>query len=118
MKHVEFKKKYNKETVYVISYAKLPENTSAKAVHNMVGLGLVINYVTGVIEDNSCTLLTDEAKDFLKDIIKGYNLYENGIDPLIEEVRNRFHGSSQKSICVILKDNHNKFLKWKEENNI
>ncbi|WP_326908342.1 DUF3870 domain-containing protein [Sedimentibacter sp. MB31-C6] len=114
-----YKTNYNDNTVYFISYARLPENIPAALFNGYVGLGLVINYETGIIEDNSCTLVTKEAKKFLNDLIIGYNIYENdGVEPLINEIKSRFHGASQKSLCAILRDGYKKFCKWKIENHI
>jgi hypothetical protein len=63
--------------------------------------------------------VTREAKIFLKDIIRGYNIYENnGIEPLIDKLKSRFYGASQKCIAAILRDVYKKFCKWKIENNI
>lgn len=106
---------YDKNTVYFISYAQLPENISAKKVVGTIGLGIVVDFYTDIIVDTSCTLITEEAREFLKSIIVGYNL-SNGIEELIEEVRFRFNGQSQKSVCVVLRDVHRKYLAWKEAN--
>lgn len=108
---------YSDETVYLISYVRLPENIPASLFNGYVGIGLVINYKTGVIEDNSCTLVTKVARNFLNDLIIGYNIYENdGIEPLVDIIKKRFNGASQKCIIAILRDVHKKFLKWKKEN--
>ena len=109
---------YNDTTVYFIAYAKLPSTIAAAKLLDVVGIGLVINYETGVIEDNSCTLITDEAKLFLKEIIKGHNLNDEGIDSLIDKINYRFHGMSQKAICVALRAAYEKYETWKEINNI
>jgi uncharacterized protein DUF3870 len=110
---------YSEDTVYFISYVRLPENIPAALFNGYIGVGLIINYKTGIIEDNSCTLVTDEAKKFLKDIIKGYNIYENGgIELLIDKIKTRFYDASQKCISAILRDVYKKFCKWKVDNNI
>lgn len=111
-------KAYSEDTVYFISYAKLPTEIPAANMHKVVGLGLIIHKETGVIEDSSCTLLTEEAKDFLKQILVGYNLHENGIEPLVEKVKRRYHGLAQKAICVALKGTFERYLAWQEENMI
>jgi len=111
-------KNYSMETVYFISYAKLPDNMTAGLMHKIVGLGMVINYKTGVIEDISCTLLTEVARRFLTEVCIGFNIYDKGIDPLLEQIKFRFHGSSQKSLCVVVKENHKKFIEWKQKNNL
>lgn len=106
---------YDKNTVYFISYAQLPENISAKKVVGTIGLGIVVDFYTDVIVDTSCTLITEEAREFLKSIIVGYNVSE-GIDELLDEIKFRFNGQSQKSVCVVLRDVHRKYIAWKEAN--
>ncbi|KXG76251.1 DUF3870 domain-containing protein [Thermotalea metallivorans] len=108
-------KTYSEDTVYFISYAKLPMEISAANMHKVVGVGLVINRNTGVIEDSSCTLITEEARSFLKQLIVGHNLHEEGIEPLIEKIKCRFHGLSQKAICVALKGTYDRYVIWKNE---
>lgn len=111
-------KVYKDDTVYFISYSKLPSAISAAKLVNVVGVGLVINSKTGIIEDTSCTLITHEARIFLKDIIVGHNLNEEGLDKLIEKIQRRFHGLSQKAICVAVKAAVERYETWKSENNI
>lgn len=115
---VEKEKNYSDETVYFISYAKLPDNMTAGLMHKIVGLGMVINYKTGIIEDISCTLMTTVAKQFLEDVFIGYSLHEKGIDPLLDAIRFRIHGNSQKSLCVVAKENYKRFNDWKKKNNM
>jgi len=99
--------------VYFISYSRIPSNVAAAVYEGYVGLGFVVNYQTGVIEDISCTLLTKVARNFLRSIIVGYNIDEHDVEPLIERVRLLFHGHSQKAICVIIRENYNKYIEWK-----
>lgn len=106
---------YDKNTVYFISYAQLPENISAKKVVGTIGLGIIVDFYTDVVVDTSCTLITEEARLFLKSIIVGYDL-SKGIDELLEEIKFRFNGQSQKSVCVVLRDVHRKYMIWKEAN--
>ncbi|TCO70754.1 DUF3870 domain-containing protein [Marinisporobacter balticus] len=106
---------YDKNTVYFISYAKLPENISAGKLHGVVGVGLIINTKTGIIEDAVSTLLTEEAKKFLKNIMVGFNVHDHNIDDLVHEVEYRFHGVSRKAVCVALKGAYEKYEIWKSE---
>ncbi len=108
-------KHYDSETVYFISYAKLPSNMAAGLLMEMVGVGLVINYKSGRITDMSCTLLTDEAKMFLKDIIVGFNLHDDTIQDLIDAISYRYHGHSQKAICVAVKQTAERYHQWRSE---
>ncbi|RKD23584.1 protein of unknown function [Caminicella sporogenes DSM 14501] len=112
------RKVYGDDTVYFISYAKLPNSIAAAKLLDVVGVGLVINKKTGIIEDISCTLITEEAKLFLKDVMVGYNLHENGLDKLIDIIQNRFHGLSQKAICVAVKAAVERYEAWLKETSI
>ncbi|MBP2028450.1 hypothetical protein J2Z35_002253 [Acetoanaerobium pronyense] len=106
--------KYDKTTVYFSSYAKLPGELPSAHYNRNLDIGLIINWETGRIEGLSCTLITQDTKDFLKSIIIGYNV-SNGIEPLIDEIKNRFFGSSQKALCVILKSIYEKYESYLEE---
>ncbi len=106
---------FSDETVYFISYAKLPENISVAKLHHVVGIGLIINYKTGVVEDISCTLLTEEAKFFLKDVIVGFNAHDDDVETLVKNLCYRYHGMSQKAITVALKGSLDRYMLWKTE---
>ena len=108
-------KHYSKDTVYFISYARLSNAIPAGKIMDHVGVGLVINQKSGVIEDISCTLLTEEAKLFLKDIIAGFNLHDENIEVLLKMISDRFHGMSQKSICVAVHSTYERYLQWKNK---
>ncbi|WP_432407196.1 DUF3870 domain-containing protein [Wukongibacter sp. M2B1] len=108
-------KVYNDDTVYFISYSKLPSTISAAKLVSVVGIGLVIDIKTGLIVDTSCTLITSEAKRFLKDVIVGHNIHEDGVEKLIEKIQSRFHGLSQKAICVAVKGAVERYETWKTE---
>ncbi len=108
-------KHYDSETVYFISYAKLPSTMAAGLLMEMVGVGLVINYKSGTVTDTSCTLITDEARMFLKDVIVGFNLHDTPIQDLIDAICFRYHGHSQKAICVAIKQTAERYQQWRSE---
>lgn len=103
------------DAVYFISYAKLPTDIPAANLHKVVGVGLIINYKTGRIVDVSCTLLTQEAKDFIKSILIGHNVHEESIDNIIEVIKFSYHGYAQKAICVAVKGSYERYCAWKME---
>lgn len=107
---------YPPDTVYFMAYAKLPSNIAAAKLMDVVGVGLIINYKTGIIEDITCTLLTEEAKRFLGSVIIGFNVHEDPLSDLIERINFRFHGLSQKAICVATKAAYERYVVWTEEN--
>lgn len=111
--------RYSNETVYISSYVRLPENIPSAHYNGQIDIGLIINYKTGIIEDNSCTLLTSVAREFINELLVGYSIYENnGVEPLVDIIKHRFHGSSQKCIIAALRDIYKKFLKWKVDSKI
>jgi len=110
--------KYSKESIYLSAFAKLPTDMPSGGMYKAVDIGLVINPELEVVEDASITLLTDESVDFLKQIMVGYNLSEDGVDSLLETIKMRYFGTSQKAICVALKLVYEKYSIWKKENKV
>ncbi|MBI9013421.1 MAG: DUF3870 domain-containing protein [Clostridiales bacterium] len=106
---------YSPETVYFIAYSRLSKSIPAGKLLDVVGVGLIIHQETGVIEDTSCTLLTDEAKLFLKDLIVGFNIHTHPIEELLDYVCSRYHGMSQKAVCVAIRDACERYIQWKNE---
>ncbi len=106
---------YSPETVYFISYSRLSNSIPAGKLLDTVGVGLIINQATGIIEDTSCTLLTEEAKQFLKDILVGYNIHKNSIEGLQERIVQRYHGMSQKALCVAVAGACERYSQWKNQ---
>ncbi|WP_422484937.1 DUF3870 domain-containing protein [Gudongella sp. DL1XJH-153] len=95
--------KYSKNTIYVSSYAKLPVGTPSENVYKSLDIGLIISTETGIIENASVTLLTDVAAEFLINIVVGFNIYEDNLNVLLDEIGKRYHGSAQKAIMVAIK---------------
>ncbi|MCC5909666.1 MAG: DUF3870 domain-containing protein [Clostridiaceae bacterium] len=108
-------KYYEEDTVYFISYAKLPSEIPAAALHKVVGVGVIINNKTGRIIDVSCTLLTQEAKDFVKSVLVGHNVHEEDIDDIIQVIKHRYHGYAQKAICVAIRGSIERYNTWELE---
>ena len=104
---------YPQESVYFISYAKLPGDIPAAPKHRMVGIGLIIHPVSGEILDVSCTLLTREAREFLKAVLQGRNVHEEEPEAIVELIRNRYHGLAQKAVCVAVKGSIERYYQWK-----
>jgi len=106
--------KYEEHSIYLIAYSSLPKNIAAAKLMDVVGVGVIVDYTTDKILDMSCTLLTDEARMFLKEIIVGRFLNIDNLETLIKDVEFRFHGMSQKAICVALKQVFEKYCTWQE----
>ncbi len=107
-------KKYSENSIYISSYAKLPSEIPSGGMYKSIDIGLIINMETHVIEGVSITLVTEEAKCFLSQILEGYCM-DDGIEPLIEIIKKKYFGSSQKAVCVTLKLVYEKYLSKIEE---
>ncbi|NMA86787.1 MAG: DUF3870 domain-containing protein [Tissierellia bacterium] len=86
---------------------------SAIYVHEVVGVGFLINTKTGIIEDTMVTLISDLCKDFLAYLTIGHNI-ETDLEDIIEKIEARFFGQSQKAIIVAIKGVHRRYMQWKE----
>lgn len=111
-------KHYSDNTVYFISYARLSHSIPAGKLFDLVGVGLIINKDSGEIIDTSCTLLTEEAKVFLKDIIIGFNVHQEPIERLQDRICQRYHGMSQKAICVAIQGAYDRYIQWKSKKTV
>jgi hypothetical protein len=100
-----------KDRIYVSSFAKLPAGIPSENVYKVLDIGLVINQQTGEVEDLSITLLTDVAIKFLREIIIGFNVLDQDLSILVEEIKLRYHGSAQKAVIAALK---NVVIKYQE----
>jgi len=109
-------KQYSENSIYLSAYSKLPAEMPSAEIYKAIDIGLIINTDTGEIEDASVTLLTDEARNFLKQILIGYKLNQDTVDPLIETIKKRYHGASQRAICVTLKLLYEKYVKFNISN--
>lgn len=109
---------YAKTTIYLSAYAKLPIDMPSGGMYKALDIGLIIDHEKEEIADASITLLTEETKRFLKSIMIGYQFGSGGIEPLLDEIRKRYFGSSQKAICVTLKLIFDKYSNWKKSNAI
>ena len=106
---------YPEETIYISAIAKLPAGIPSENVYKVIDVGLVIHREQGLIVDASLTLLTRAAEQFLQDLIIGYNLQEQGLEPLIGTIQDRYHGAAQKAVMVALKQIHEKYLQLESQ---
>lgn len=94
---------YSDESVYFSASSKLPSSIPSGEVYDSLNIGFVIDKNTGIIEDVSVTLLSTGATRFLMYLINGFNLHERDPEELINELRTRYFGGSQKAIIVATK---------------
>ncbi|HEY8528249.1 MAG TPA: DUF3870 domain-containing protein [Paenibacillaceae bacterium] len=90
------------QTVLVTGYSKAPQGTSMHEMYKYTGIVMEIHKETDVILDVEFTFVTDLAKNYLKRLLMGYDM-KNGIEPLIERIKEHYLAPSQQSVIVALK---------------
>lgn len=100
---------YGKETVYILGTAKIGKSDPISALYDIFFVGLIVDRTTNKIIDATCNMVRDITNDFIKSIVIGYDIVDE-IDDIVIEVKDRFHGMAQKSVCAAVKDARNKYL--------
>lgn len=92
---------------YLVGYAQAPDATLTGAVRKYVSIGVLVDMRTGVIREAACTLQTDIAREFVRQLLRGRSLLEG--EALVAELRGRYHGAAQKALAVALGEVIGKF---------
>lgn len=95
-------------TYLIAGHAKLPQGMAARNVYDSLTITLELDVKYGVVIDADCTLATEHAGRFLRRLMRGYCL-EDGIEGLLEQVRQSYHGKAYQAIQAALKDVYTQF---------
>ena len=93
----------------MVGHASFPQGMAAKSLYNTLAIAVKIDQKYGVIVSASCNLVTTTAEEFIGSILVGHCLLE-GIEPLVLEVKERYHGAAQNAIIAALKDLHRTYI--------
>ena len=97
------KMKPERDVVYVVGYAKLPAETTAKHVYGVLGLGLLLDRRTGRILEVSSTLLPPYGNEFIKEFLLGKRIEED-IDTITAEIRSRYVCRTRNALLAAVDD--------------
>lgn len=93
--------------ILITGYADVPQGNAASELYTTIALGLVVDRLTGEILDVDCSLVTQIARDFVKQLVLHKNLNEL---ELIEEAFNtRYFGSARKALIMAVRICSEKF---------
>lgn len=94
---------YSKNTIYVVGNAKTNIDNAITENFNSFFIGFVVDTDSDIIVDLSCSATIRTTNDFVMSLFIGKKLVEfnSGIE---EEIKKRYHGSSQRAIIVAYKD--------------
>ncbi|BEP30183.1 DUF3870 domain-containing protein [Helicovermis profundi] len=96
-----------RENIIVTGYAKLPGGLTATELYKVVGVAILVNRKTGLIKEIECSLATNLAKEYVKDIIVGRKL--NDISIIEKDFELNYFGSAKKAIISAIKIASEKF---------
>ena len=97
------KMKHGKDVIYVVGYARLPAETAAKHVYDMLSLGIALERASGRILEVSCTDLPPYGNEFIRDILLGKKLEED-LSTITEEIRSRYICRTSNALLAALED--------------
>lgn len=79
-------------------YARLPSNTTAQKIYEELALVMVIDMNTGVVHNAECTMVTGLAKEFVSNLLIGYDM-KQGIEPLVKKLEHKYQGHLKKALA-------------------
>jgi Domain of unknown function (DUF3870) len=97
----------------VCGYAKLPHNTAAAQVYQMVTIVVLVDRETDTIEQASITLITDVAQSFVEGLLVGSNLLHDQ-ERFQEEMEANYGGGAQKAVKQAYRDLCERYLEMKQ----
>lgn len=105
------------KTVYVVGESRTNMDNAITVIYNSFYIGFEINVETDEIVDLGCTHTLKITEDFIKRLFIGKNIvkFEKDVE---EEIKKRYHGTSQKAVIVSYKDALKKYLEVKKKFNI
>lgn len=99
-------------SVLVTGYAKAPQGTSMYEIYRHAGIVLEIDIETHKILDVEFTMVADLTKNFFKKLVVGYSL-EDGLDSLIERIKQYYFAPSQQAIIVALQSANQRYWEYR-----
>ena len=105
---------YGKNTVYIVGNSKTNVDNAITIRYNQFFIGFVVNTEDDTIVDLSSSVTIRTTDEFIVCLFRGKSLagYDSDIE---EEIKRRYHGSSQRAIIVAYKDAVKKYTEVKEK---
>lgn len=91
------------KTIYIAGHANLPQGMAAKGIYGTLAVVTEVDRKYGVIVRASCSLVISQSQEFIGSILVGHSL-KDGVEDLIREIKERYHGAAQNALIAALKD--------------
>lgn len=103
-------------SVYVTGNARSPERSTVGSIYEVFAVELVINFKTDMVEEASCTLVTDLGKSFVRGLLVNRRFIEE-FNAIIDDISKYYQALPQKTLITALKDALNKYRLYKKQIN-
>ncbi len=97
------KMKPAKDVIYVVGHARLPSETTAKQVYEILSLGLELDRETKRILEVSCTTLPPYGNEFIRGLLLGKKIDED-FKTIGEEIRSHYICRTRNALLAALED--------------
>ena len=101
-------------TLLLAGYAKLPANITAETVFNNLVLVIIIDKRTGVILDAEPSVVTNLAKNYIHDIMIGYDM-NNGPEDLLRIIDEAYFGNAKRALETAVRMVFTKYRDYKDQ---
>lgn len=101
--------KYDENTIYIVGESRTTKENAITKNYNTFFVGYVIDIKSNKVIDLSCSSILRTTEQFLISIFVGKSFKSYSIE-LENEIKKRYHGSSQKAIITAYKDAVKKYL--------
>ncbi len=92
-----------KDAIYVVGHAKLPAETTAKHVYELLSIGLLLERETKRILEVSCTTCPAYGSEVIQTILLGKRLEED-LAVITEEIRSHYVCKTRNALLAALDD--------------
>jgi hypothetical protein len=101
-------------TILMSGYAKLPSNTTAEMVYQILAVAVLFDKRTGIIVEAEASMITDIAKRFISKLLVGYNL-NDGPDDLMETFETYYHGNAKRALETAMRMIFSRYQDYRAE---
>lgn len=103
----------DKNTVYIIGESRTNMDNAITVIYNSFYIAFEVNVETDEIIDTGCSHTMSITEKFIKSVFIGKNI--NDHNNIEQEVKQRYHGTSQKAVIVSYKDALKKYVEVKKK---
>lgn len=85
------------DLVLFSGYARMPSNTTAQKLYEEMALVFIVDMNTGVVQKVECTLATTLAKEFVSEMLVGFDM-SRGVEEISNLISYKYQGHMKKAL--------------------